>query len=284
MKCKVVVFISFCFLCFFLLSSNLSGANKTFANSIGMQFVLIPAGSFMMGTKSPNCPEDDPFTEKNEYRDCMNFVSEDETPIHKVNISKPFYLSKYEVTQEEWYKVMGNNPSHFKSEKVGGNSRRHPVEQVSWYDVQQFIKKLNAKEGRKYRLPTEAEWEYAARAGSSEDYCYGPNKKLLGAYAWYYNNSGDKTHPVGQKKPNKWGPYDMHGNVYEWCQDRYDKKYYAKSPGTDPQGPSTGSDRVYRGGSWNLNARYCRSVYRNYDSPNYRHGDLGFRLVFPVGQ
>jgi len=254
--------------------------SKTYTNSIGMEFVLIPAGSFRMGTPTPSCPQDDPFTEKNEYQECRNSVDSDETPQHKVVISKPFYMGRYEVTQEEWYKIMGSNPSAFKSEKVGGNSRRHPVEQISWDDAQEFIRKLNQKEGtQKYRLPTEAEWEYAARAGSTGKYCFGDSEGQLGQYAWYESNSGDKTHPVGQKQPNAWGLYDMHGNVLEWVQDWYGKTYYADSPSADPRGPSSGSYRVLRGGKWGDNARNCRSASRYNITPSDWRNNLGFRLV-----
>ncbi len=263
-------------------ASPVFAESKTFTNSIGMEFVLIPAGSFMMGTPAPNCPQDDPFTEKNEYQVCRDSVNTEETPQHKVVISKSFYMGRYEVTQEEWYKIMGSNPSEFKSEKVGGNSRRHPVENVSWDDVQVFIRKLNQKEGSSnYRLPTEAEWEYAAQAGSTGKYCFGDSEGQLGQYAWYNLNSSDKTHPVGQKQPNAWGLYDMHGNVYEWVQDWYGETYYAASSSADPSGPSSGSNRVKRGGSWYtyINAWFCRSAYRDYCTPSGRNYSLGFRLV-----
>jgi formylglycine-generating enzyme required for sulfatase activity len=243
-------------------------------NSIGMEFVLIPAGSFMMGTKGPNCPKDDPFTERNEYANCMSGVSGDETPQHRVTISRPFYLGKTEVTQAQWYAVMGNNPANFKTEKAGMDSRNHPVEEVSWDDVQIFINRLNAKEGKNvYRLPTEAEWEYAARAGTT-----GERYGALNSIAWYDGNSGNKTHPVAQKAPNAWGLYDMLGNVWEWVQDWYGDDYYANSPSTDPRGPSAGSDRVYRGGSCYDDARFVRAAYRSYGDPGLRF-ILGFRLA-----
>jgi formylglycine-generating enzyme required for sulfatase activity len=239
-----------------------------------MEFVHIPAGSFYMGTQAPDCPPDDPFTERNEYEDCMNSVNKDETPRHRVTLSG-FYLGKTEVTQEQWVSVMGSNPSEFKSEKVGGNSRRHPVEQVSWSDVQTFIQKLNARTGHRYRLPTEAEWEYACRAGTS-----GERYGNLDAIAWYDKNSGKKTRPVGQKQPNAWGLYDMLGNVRERCQDWYGNDYYSRSPGENPQGPSAGSYRVNRGGCWYDNASYVRAPYRgSYGSPSNRGRDVGFRLA-----
>jgi formylglycine-generating enzyme required for sulfatase activity len=229
-----------------------ASAGATYTNSIGMEFVLIPAGTFQMGS---------------------NDGEDDEKPVHSVTISKPFYLGKYEVTQREWKAVMGSNPSYYK-----GDNR--PVERVSWDDVQEFIKKLNAKEGGdKYRLPTEAEWEYACRAGSTTRWYFGDNENQLGDYAWYKANSGNETKPVGQKKPNAFGLYDMHGNVWEWCQDWYSKDYYGSSPKTDPTGPSSGSNRVRRGGSWGGTATIARAALRGTDFPDYRYGNLGFRLL-----
>jgi formylglycine-generating enzyme required for sulfatase activity len=231
---------------------------------VQMEFVLIPAGEFMMGS---------PDGDKNAYGD--------EKPRHKVTISQPFYLGKYEVTQAQWEVVMGNNPSRFK----GWNN---PVEWVTWDEIQEFIKKLNQKAGgNKYRLPTEAEWEYAARAGTTSRYSFGDEAGALGRYAWYDSNSGDTTHPVGQKEPNGWGLYDMHGNVFERVQDWYSEKYYSGSPATDPQGPSSGTGRVFRSGSWDADARFCRSAFRIYEDypPDYdQRNNLGFRLAFSPDQ
>ncbi|MDR1396537.1 MAG: formylglycine-generating enzyme family protein [Desulfarculales bacterium] len=233
-------------------------AAKTYANSIGMEFVLIPAGEFLMGSdrgKDPN-------------------AEDNETPQHRVKFSKPFYLGKYEVTQGQWEAVMGSNPSKFKG-------RNNPVEQVSWDDVQVFIKLLNQKEGHsRYRLPTEAEWEYAARAGSTSTYSFGDDAGQLGQYAWYGESyDSGSTHPVGQKQPNAWGLYDMYGNVWEWVQDWYDEGYYSLSPSSDPRGPASGSFRVFRGGSWDYFARYCRSPLRGNNSPDFRYAGRGFRLA-----
>ena len=225
---------------------------KTWHNSIGMEFALIQPGEFMMGSDKGN---------------------DDEKPMHEVRLSKPFYLGKYEVTQGQWQAVMGNNPSRFKGDP------NLPVEQVSWEAVQAFIRKLNAKEdGTTYRLPTEAEWEYAARAGTTTAYSFGDDPLLLGEYAWYSGNAKGKTHPVGQKKSNAWGLHDMHGNVWEWVQDWYSKPYPSGTV-TDPQGPASGSIRVYRGGSWITHARYCRVSYRDDQSPGGRVVHLGFRLL-----
>lgn len=250
-------------------------SRPTFTNSIGIQFVQIPAGTFWMGSDASNCPRDDPFTERNENQDCVNKVTGDEKPRHQVTISRSFWLGKYEVTQAEWYKVMGNNPSDFKSEKVGGDSRNHPVEKVSWDDAQSFIRRLNGMEdASSYRLPTEAEWEYSCRAGSTGDYAGD-----LNAMAWYVNNADNTTHPVGQKLPNAWGLYDMHGNVWEWVQDWYGESYYSQSSTTDPRGPSSGSGRVIRGGDWFLPAVACRSAIRGSGLPESRRAVLSFRLL-----
>ena len=167
---------------------------------------------------------------------------------------------------------MGNNPSRFQGDP------NCPVEQVSWQDAQDFIQKLNAREGgTPYRLPTEAEWEYAARAGTTTAYCFGDDVSQLRAYAWYRDNSDGRTHPVGQLQPNAWGLYDMHGNVWEWVQDWYGA--YAAETAVDPQGPAAGSDRVVRGGSWGSYAAYCRSAYRYRADPANRGGYLGVRLL-----
>jgi formylglycine-generating enzyme required for sulfatase activity len=233
-------------------------ARERMTNSIGMEFVLIPAGSFMMGDDGES-------------------AYDDEKPRHRVTISQPFYLGKYEVTQAQWTAVMGSNPSEFK-----GSS--NPVENVSWNDVQEFIRRLNEKEGtQKYRLPTEAEWEYAARAGTTSRYSFGDDADSLDRYAWYRNNSGKKTQPVGRRDPNAWSLYDMHGNVWEWVEDWFDETYYARSPASDPRGPSGGAFRVLRGGSWLNDAGPLRSAYRSYDSPETRNESLGFRLAFSPG-
>ncbi len=182
-------------------------------------------------------------------------------------------MQKTEVTQELWEAVMGSNPSSFKG------CPNCPVEQVSWDDIQQFISKLNAKTGKKYRLPSEAEWEYAARGGKkSKGYKYAGSNEIE-AVAWYDENSEDKTHPVGQKSPNELGIYDMTGNVWEWCSDRYEESYYSSSPGNKPQGPASGRYRVFRGGSWKFLPEYCRVSDRISYYPDFRYNDLGFRLV-----
>jgi len=222
------------------------------SNRLGLEFVLIQAGTFSMGST----------------------VFDDEQPVHEVQIGRPFYLGKYLVTQSQWEAVMGKNPSYFR-----GNPNR-PVENVSWEEVQEFITKLNESEGGLlYRLPTEAEWEYAARAGSTTDYCFGNDTRQLSKYAWHGLNSGGKTHPVRQLKPNAWELYDMLGNVWEWIQDWYNEEYYANSPHHDPHGPSSGSYRVVRGGGWDCTAGDCRSASRNVEHPGDRSKFVGFRLL-----
>jgi formylglycine-generating enzyme required for sulfatase activity len=232
----------------------------SYTNSLGIEFILVPAGEFMMGA----VPQDEE-------------TGVDEEPQHKVRITKPFYMGKYPVTQEEWEKLMRNNPSEFKQA-----GKRAPVETVSWNDCQEFIKKLNQKEGKTYRLPTEAEWEYSARGGDSGGstiYTYGNDASKLGDYAWYDDNSGDTTHPVGQKKPNSLGLYDIMGNVWEWCGDWYDEEYYKNSPNADPKGADVGEDRVLRGGSWGNCAKHCRLSNRNFNLPDGWFNNGGFRLV-----
>jgi formylglycine-generating enzyme required for sulfatase activity len=256
-----------------------SADQKTFTNSIGMEFVLIPAGEFKMGTPS---------------NDRLRNGNED--PIHRVKISNAFYMGKYEVTQKQWREVMGNNPSNFKGDNL-------PVEMVSWNDVQDFIKKLNEKEGgNKYRLPSEAEWEYAARAGTTTSYSFGDGESMLSDYAWYPENSGSRppekgdfsgynkkdfsdnkwngrTHSVGQKKPNPWGLYDIHGNVYEWVQDEWHDDYNGAPTDGSSWKSGDGPLRVFRGGSWKWFAWYCRSVSRGGYMPDNNFNDLGFRLL-----
>jgi len=232
------------------MSGDGSQFGQVWTSPSGMEFVSIPAGTFVMGSA--------------EYGDA--------TP-HQVTISRPFYLGKYQVTQLEWTMVMGNNPSDYK-----GDNR--PVENVSWNDCQKFVRKLNAREGvNNYRLPTEAEWEYACRAGSRTKFCFGDGDHILQQYAWFADNSGKETHPVGQLNPNDWGLYDMHGNVWEWCHDWYGRNYYAESPDNNPRGPRKGSDRVVRGGSWRLGAEYCSAAYRAWSHPGDRLDVLGFRLL-----
>ncbi len=230
-----------------------TSSGKTLRNALGMEFVRIPAGELRMGSE-----------DKNAY--------DDEKPVHTVRLTRAFYLGKYEVTQGQWQEVMGSNPS------LSTGDANRPVEQVSWDDVQAFLQRLNAREGgTPYRLPTEAEWEYAARAGSTTAYSFGTDAQQLGAYAWHSANAGSTTHPVGQKQPNAWGLHDMHGNVLEWVQDWYGA--YTAAPAVDPQGPAAGAYRVVRGGSWLGSAGGCRSASRGEAPPGLRDGGLGVRLL-----
>jgi formylglycine-generating enzyme required for sulfatase activity len=212
-----------------------------------LAFVKISAGEFMMGSANGE---------------------DNEMPAHRVMITHGFEIAKYEVTQAQWEAVMGASPSRFKGANL-------PVEQVSWDDVQSFIRVMNAKnDGYEYRLPTEAEWEYAARAGADGDYAGN-----LSEMGWYSENSGGTTHPVGTKKPNAWGIYDMHGNVWELCQDWYDKFYYKSGPTIDPRGPETGSTKSCRGGCYSYDASRCKSASRGHPRPDARYDIIGFRLV-----
>lgn len=226
----------------------------------GMHLVFIPAGEFMMGS-----PEGEEGRYKNETQ-------------HRVRLTKLFYIGKYEVTQAEWTKVMGKNPSHFKDEK-------NPIENVSWNNVQEFIKKINGtsalQKELRFALPTEAQWEYACRAGSTNRFSFGDSDSSLEGYAWFSNNSGKKTHPVGQKKPNAWGLYDIHGNVYEWLYGWYDSKgrlIRSKQMKEDPTGSAKDSFAGLRGGSWDNDANFCRAARRNFYYPDVPNPSYGFRV------
>ena len=196
----------------------------------------------------------------------------DEKPAHPVTLTKPFYLGKFEVTQEQYQQVTGQNPSNFKGQD-------NPVEQVSWDDAQEFCKRLSAKMQRTVRLPTEAEWEYSCRGGTRTTYYSGDTEKDLKRVAWYDANAKNTTHPVGEKEQNVFGLYDMHGNVWEWCQDGYGDDYYSKSSTEDPQGPAIGAVRVLRGGSWFIDPGGCRSAFRSGTDPDDRYDVIGFRVA-----
>ena len=287
-KCDSIIYKQeeFCWLCgwikkidyssssFIWSDSSQPGLQKEISNGIGMKFALIPSGSFLMG--SP----------KNAFK------FGDDALQHQVKISRPFYMQTTPVTQGQWKNVMENNPSHYNGTEVpqteseywweyyhqidrkGQNVDDLPVEMVSWHDVQEFIEKLNQMEIMgKYRMPTESEWEYSCRAGSSTVWHFGDNSICLGKYAW----DTYMTQPVGQKKPNDWSLYDMHGNVWEWCSDWYGA-YPTKSV-TDPAGPSSGVFRVLRGGSWHCDAGIGGAATRLKQTPNVRSRFFGFRLV-----
>ena len=231
---------------------------KTFTvekNGRKVSFTMMPveAGTFTMGATSEQ--KDHPFY--------------DETP-HSVTLTKDYYIGETEVTQELWLAVLGTQPSYNKGISL-------PVEQVSWGDCMEFLLKLNQMTGQNFRLPTEAEWEYAARGGKKgKGYQYSGNY-AVGEVAWFWNNSSEKTHPVKSKKPNELGIYDMSGNVWEWCQDWYGD--YPDKPLTNPKGPTTGLVRVVRGGCFKSDSPFCRTAFRYSNDPTYTSGELGFRLA-----
>ena len=222
-------------------------------NKLINNMVYVAGGTFTMGGTSEQSSD----------------AYDDEKPTHSVTLSS-YYICKYEVTQALWRAVMGSNPSNFKGNNL-------PVENVSWNDCQTFINRLNSYTGRNFRLPTEAEWEFAARGGNySRHYKYS-GSNYISDVAWYDGNSGNRTHPIGTKQANELGLYDMSGNVYEWCSDWYGS--YSSYSQNDPTGPNSGSYRVYRGGCWNNSARGCRSSSRCFNAPGDRGDDLGLRLV-----
>lgn len=266
-----VAIISLLFCCFFTLGGC---QKKSLINSLGMKLVLIPTGEFLMGSPTGEEERDD-----NEHR-------------HLVKISRAFYAGVTEVTQGQWVKVMGNNPSANSS-----CGRECPVELVTWHEAVKFCNKLSEREDLKqaywingtfvfrnqdangYRLPTEAEWEYACRAGTTTRFYAGDTESDLGRAGWYNGNSGRTIHPVGLKTPNAWGLYDMHGNVWEWNWDWYGKDYFLHSPLNNPAGPIGGLDRLHRGGGWNNGPKQSRSAFRWGVTPTGRTQFLGFRIV-----
>jgi formylglycine-generating enzyme required for sulfatase activity len=237
---------------------------KNFTNSIGMKFAWIPPGTFTMGS-----PMEEKERENNETQ-------------HKVTLTKGFYMGVYTVTQEQWKEIMGSNPSYFKGEK------NLPVENVSWDDCQNFIKKLWKKDKKPYRLPTEAEWEFCCRGGTKTPFHFGDTistdqANYNGNFTYGDGKKGkyrEKTTPVGSFPANAWGLHDMHGNVWQWCQDWYGD--YPQKDVVDPQGPDAGKDRVLRGGSWHDLPRYCRSACRYWNEPGHRYRSIGCRLCFFV--
>ena len=230
-----------------------SNFTEDLGNGVKLEMIAIPGGSFQMGSE--------------DFRDTE--------PVHQVALS-PFHIGKFQVTQAQWQAVMGNNPSHFKSNNL-------PVEQVSWQDAFEFCLKLSDKTGNEYRLPTEAEWEYACRAGSTGKYCFGDDDPLLNDYAWYQSNSDGKPHLVGEKKANGWGLHDMHGNIWEWCSDWYSDYYYGEltrqGEAVNPQGPVNGEYRVLRGGSWYSEPLALRAASRNCINTASRVNFISFRVV-----
>ncbi|TVS17822.1 MAG: hypothetical protein EA424_12035 [Planctomycetaceae bacterium] len=258
------------------------GVPVTFTNAIGMEFMLIPPGEFEMGSTEAQVAQMMEQARAADQTDWYIDLLASETPRHRVRITRPFYLGRFEVTQAQYERMMGVNPSQFQGDP------NLPVESVSWFDARAFLRKLDelpqdqGPYGR-YHLPTEAQWEYACRAGSTTDYSFGDSADILGEYAWYSGNWGGSTHPVGMKLPNAWGLHDMHGSVREWCQDLFCQDYYATSPGIDPTGPASGTQRVYRGGSWDGGPQGRRSAFRNRFPAHDPHGALlGFRVVMSI--
>jgi len=252
-----------------------AGMPEVIKTKTGIEMVKIPGGFFDMGSKSG---------------------SPDESPVHRVWVSS-FWMDRFEVVQEQFKKYQLPDPSHFKNPK-------HPLEQINWTDATLYCNDRSLAEGLEpcydeetwecnfeangYRLPTEAEWEYASRAGTGTKFSFGNDVRKLKTYAWFVENSSGKTHPVGQKKPNPWGLYDMHGNVSEWCNDFYSENYYKDSPEKNPKGPTKGEERVLRGGAWNSSAGSCRSSYRtsdpSIDDTCLASDAIGFRCVRNVPQ
>jgi formylglycine-generating enzyme required for sulfatase activity len=235
-------------------------------NCIGMTLVLIPPGELLMGA-----PDSD------------TGAQAAAKPQHRVRITAPFYLGTHEVTQQQYDQVMGTNPSRFRDDP------QRPVENVSWSQAAEFCRRLSElpdelAAGWVYRLPTEAQWEYACRAGSTTAYSHGDSAKTLADHAWHHDNSGGTTHPVGQKRPNAWGLYDMHGNAWEWCADWYSDDYYAWSPTDDPTGPELGEYRVFRGGGWRYVAASCTAAFRSRGNPKLPGDGRGFRVAMVRGQ
>ncbi len=260
-------------------ATGAGGAAAVVTSKSGVAMVAIPGGTFLMGSRTSGEP--------------------DETP-HRVAVS-PFLMDQFEVTQEEFEKRVGRNPSRWTDPKA-------PVDQIRWKDAAEYCNARSRLEGLApaydpatwrcdfaadgYRLPTEAEWEYAARAGTETEYAFGDAPAPLGEYAWFKDSGARRPAPVGQKKPNPWGLYDMYGNVWEWCNDFYQEDYYKQSPGKDPRGPEKTETRVLRGGCWNSRADKCRSAYRLDENPGYTdacfgrdvHGFVGFRCVRGEGE
>ncbi|MCZ7648253.1 MAG: formylglycine-generating enzyme family protein [Planctomycetota bacterium] len=227
-----------------------------FLNSLGMKMVRLPAGQFEMGSLETEAGRDP-----------------EEGSRHTVTITTSFYMSATEVTQAQWKALMGDNPSRFQGDEL-------PVDSVSRADCEAFVNALSSLEGKTYRLPTEAEWEFACRAGSTARFCYGDYDAGLDAYAWHAGNSAGTTHPVGTLKSNAFGLYDLHGNVWEWCHDGY--RRYDGTARTDPVDPDDGEHAVMRGGSWIAEPALCRSAFRNWLHPDHLDDSGGFRVVWIV--
>ncbi|MDR0971557.1 MAG: formylglycine-generating enzyme family protein [Bacteroidales bacterium] len=252
MKKNILLGIILLFLCFNVYCQEKDTID--IIKKIEPQMIFVEGGTFYMGCTSE------------QGGDC----SWDESPVRKVTLSN-FYISKYEITQKQWQVVMNATPSK------SGQWEDYPVTNISWYEVQEFCQKLNEMTGKKYRLPTEAEWEYAARGGNKSKGFKFSGSDNLDNIGWFATNCQYDTHPVGQKEPNELGIYDMSGNVWEWCSDFF-AKYPSKNE-KNPQGPSQGKSKIFRGGSWRSHITYCRNTIRNYFIPTNKSNTVGFRLV-----
>ena len=240
-----------------------------------MAMVWVEPGSFMMGTTE----EQEQHLRRKGMWDKWN---ENEQPAHEVTISQGFYLGKYEITQGQWKAVMGGRPWAGKANVQ--EDPNHPAVYISWNDLQGFSRRLNSKAGEElYRLPAEAEWEYACRAGTTTLWSFGDDEKQLKNHAWYYDNTwkeGEKyAHAVGKKQPNPWGLYDMHGNVYQWCADWHQRNYYQESPPADPTCETASYHRVIRGGCFDDAPSNCRTTYRSMNDPSDRNHSVGLRVT-----
>jgi formylglycine-generating enzyme required for sulfatase activity len=288
------------------------GVSVEETNSIGMKLALISPGEFEMGSTDEEIARLLEKGKKNREPKWYLDAIPTEAPRHRVRITKPFYLGMYQVTQGEYAQVTGMNPSAFTEKQmdgstfnpplpeqevtlraddrkkvVGADTSRHPVETVDWEEAMEFCRRLSTMPAeraarRVYRLPTEAEWEYACRAGTTTRWYSGDDEEELADLAWFRKNAGGMTHPVGQKYPNAWGLYDMCGNAEQWCADRFSTDYYKRSPQDAPPGPAGGHLRMLRGGVWDTLASACRSASRNSYGPDSHSHNFGFRVVVEV--
>ena len=256
-----------------------SAPPKTLALSLGqgetLKLKLIPAGKFQMGSSLSAEDVSNLFV----FLNASAYKSEH--PQHQVTISTPFYMGIYEITQSQWKAVMGTEP--WDGEDCAKSGASHAASYISWDDATKFCEVLSKKTGKKVMLPAEAQWEYSCRAGSKTLYSFGNSASIFGDYAWYEKNAGDNAHAVGQKKPNAFDLYDMHGNVCEWCRDGYDEKFYAKAKNVDPENTTVGLARVLRGGSWNHSPDGCRAANRSWSATGFRGFYNGFRVVVVSG-
>ena len=254
---------------FLIVAPELLAQKPTMTNAIGMEFVRIEPGTLLVGRFRPSCPQRNEHWTTHDHARCALLVKRDAATGFSATIARPFYIGKFEVTQAEWKRVMGSNPSVFLRSASGGSADRHPVDNVTWDDAQAFVRKLNALDtSSRYRLPTEFEWEYAARAGATGE----PGWDDIRASAWEQDVDLGTTHPVGGKKPNAWGLYDTLGNVWEWVGDFYNEKVFA-----DSVGPATGKTHVLKGGSFLSDVK--NATWSTHAGGPGSGFDVGFRIV-----